>query len=470
MVIINVDDTLPLPYMGDDGSNITSTLRIPSMMIQHSVGVNLVQNGASVKSTLPLVQLSWGFPSSSEVSYTLFTSVTDVLSSQFKTNFPAAVTVLGSLIRFDPHYAVRNAWDFSTDDDQMCTNERRYCPFTSPNAPVTGRMMLEETVRQVCVFRYANSSSNPGQPTLWWSYVSQFSAQCSASFAPTCSDALMTSLSIDTQAVRACMDEAGGLDAAEGNSVLEAEKQLTDHVQLLSVPTLLVNGELFAGSLRCPSPITIESCNPLQAVCAGFPVGTAPAACSPSKCPFGVLTDQCGTCGGSNACLTSNSSGGGGVSWTLVGVLLSLFLLAGGLAFWLYTKRQRRIAQMEIDDIIAHYLPVAAEQARRQQQLQHGAAHEATASSSSLSASNDDAHLDSLEVPLHDIDGDSSERDGAKAQRADISRLSSAIGSALKKKEASRPAATATFSQAPDPRPSASREFTLVDDEHDDGL
>lgn len=80
--------------------------------------------------------------------------------------------------RFTPHYKIWRCPDSYKDSDEcrkQCIHKGRYCSPDPESEKFDGKDVVEENLRQLCVFKLANAS---GQSWLWWDYATRFADQC----------------------------------------------------------------------------------------------------------------------------------------------------------------------------------------------------------------------------------------------------------------------------------------------------
>jgi len=83
------------------------------------------------------------------------------------------------------------------------------------------------------------------------------------------------------------------------NSILDSQLQQQGLDSVYYIPTFVIDDEEYTGSMRCDSPVDIDRCETLSAICAAYPAGNAPAVCGSSTgCSLGLVRDGCGVCGG----------------------------------------------------------------------------------------------------------------------------------------------------------------------------
>ena len=124
-----------------------------------------------------------------------------------------------------------------------------------------GLLEAKEDLRQLCVQKSYQDT--------FWDYVKLVNEQCypiykNATQLATCQANVSSTLGIDNQKIETC---ASG---SEGIALLRADETITKHLKITGSPTLMINGQKYAGQR------TAEAYK--QAICARFE--TLPAECS----------------------------------------------------------------------------------------------------------------------------------------------------------------------------------------------
>ena len=131
----------------------------------------------------------------------------------------------GGYTQFTPHYVT---WlcppEYINDPAcvSQCINNGRYCcpdPDDDLQHGYSGRDVVIENLRTLCVFQQAN---NTAQPWKWWDYVVQFGDRCTMAAGTygkeDCATAIMTQLGLDIEGWRACVGNPVGGGRFELNS------------------------------------------------------------------------------------------------------------------------------------------------------------------------------------------------------------------------------------------------------------
>ncbi|CAK0858966.1 unnamed protein product [Prorocentrum cordatum] len=249
--------------IADDGHG--TNVNIPSILIAFEDGKRLIDAVASDK--LVIVELAWDVPLEPVVVMDLWMSSGSHEANHFLQTFSPRRKALNEAIKFVPHYHVFNIAR-STDHDaqkyssSLCTNNSGLFCADDPDGPggVTGRMVLEEDVRQLCIHGLANVSRVHADGSIaydshkreyaekYWDYLERFWTECPSDaeesvsaahrFGLQCSERLARDVGIDIEAVRRCTSE-------------RSEELLLQQLEApaWSPRALRINGWRYAGAL-----------------------------------------------------------------------------------------------------------------------------------------------------------------------------------------------------------------------------
>mmetsp|Transcript_19009 Transcript_19009/g.26326 ORF Transcript_19009/g.26326 Transcript_19009/m.26326 type:complete len:693 (-) Transcript_19009:189-2267(-) len=182
----------------------------------------------------------------------------------------------GGYTRFRPHYLTYHCLPEYIGSDEcnaQCLTKGKYCasdPDDDLEKGYTGRDVVLENLRQLCVYQEANAS---GTPWLWWDYVSHFSSRCKMDqvlFNTQCAEPIITGVGLDLGKVQQCMGQPDGEHAILD---FEKEKQVGDGERgdVTINPTVIINERHYRGKL--------EKTSVLNAICAGFKQDQVPDIC-----------------------------------------------------------------------------------------------------------------------------------------------------------------------------------------------
>lgn len=251
--------------VADDGYG--GDIHIPSILISKKDGAALIE---AVSKSMVTVQLSWDVPQDHVVSMDLWMSAGSSESLQFLKDFSERRKTLNEVMRFQPHYAV---FSMASSDPAvyqgLCSDTTGSFCAEDPDSSgdITGKDVLEEDVRQLCIHELTKKSRTPvpgaKAPAVeyaeeYWNYVEQFEDACPlagdhplARFGTECSEKLMKKIGLDVDKVRQCV-------VSTQNDKLRKERDNT----AWSPRALRINGWKYTGMMDADL-VT-------RAVCAGF--------------------------------------------------------------------------------------------------------------------------------------------------------------------------------------------------------
>jgi hypothetical protein len=249
--------------MADDGSG--PRVKIPSVLISNSEGEKLVE---SVAKGPVIVELRWNIPRAQVVLIDFWMSSGSEEAADFLEKFKDPAERLKYHVQFVPHYHVFSLPPGSSFG-HLCkdpTTAKHCGPDPDGPGPITGEMVVNEDLRQLCLWhisREANPLQDPAEKgatysLAFWEYVVRRREECPLSgkdpkytFGHTCSYRLMRSLDVDMDQVRTCTHEKADL-------YLDAEVENV----AWSPQALRLNGWRYNGPL--------DQLSVLKAICSGF--------------------------------------------------------------------------------------------------------------------------------------------------------------------------------------------------------
>jgi len=251
--------------VADDGYG--STISIPSILVAKTDGQMLID---AAKSGEVVVELSWDIPTNTVVGMDLWMSSASHDSQSFLEQFMPARKTLNEVVKFTPHYHVFSADPTLGGYSGLCwdTGAKFCAEDPDGSGMVTGKMVLEEDVRQLCIHELTrvprSRDTSVGAKGVvfyaekWWDYVSVLKDKCpidatdpAKRFGTECAEQLMKSLHIDVPSVQTCI-------ATTATQKLESERIN----KAWSPRALRVNGWRYNGML--------EADLVTRAVCSGF--------------------------------------------------------------------------------------------------------------------------------------------------------------------------------------------------------
>jgi len=253
--------------VADDGYG--DNVDIPSLLISRQDGQELI-NFAKMTNNQVIVEMAWDVPTNHVVIMDLWMSAGSRDSQRFLKEFAPKRKALNEAIKFVPHYHVFGMQS-ATDYNNLCTStDAQFCAEDPDGSgPITGRDVVEEDVRQLCIHqvtkvKHINLDDNRAGHKMveyaapYWQYVEAFQDSCPLDaadvdkrFGKACSENLMRRFSIDVDTVKRCVRQ-------ESDTKLRQE---TENIAW-SPRALRINGWRYSGSLDADL-VT-------RAVCAGF--------------------------------------------------------------------------------------------------------------------------------------------------------------------------------------------------------
>lgn len=276
VIIVDKEDSnlkssdMPNIIVADDGYG--GDIHIPSVLIPKAEGRKLIE---AAKRDEVVIELAWDLPTNHVVTVDMWMSSASELTHKFVKEFKPKRVVLNEVLVFNPHYAV-----FSMDGNDpaiysgLCSdNTGRFCAEDPDGAgQVTGREVLEENVRQLCIHertkvpRQSNEivtmagafGAKPEYSKEFWNYIVRFLDECpleakdpTKRFGETCSLKVMREVGIQTDPIVQCA------------LTTKDEKLLHERDNPAWSPRALrINGWRYSGIMSAELVV--------QAVCSGF--------------------------------------------------------------------------------------------------------------------------------------------------------------------------------------------------------
>jgi hypothetical protein len=206
--------------VADDGFG--QAVSIPSVLISQYDGEPLI---AAAKNEDVIVELAWDIPTDNVVALDLWMNSAASDTQHFLQKFTRSRKTLNEVVKFTPHYDVFSADPAMNGYSGLCyDSSARYCAADPDGAgPVSGKDVLEENVRQLCIHEMTRIPRSRFQPEdshgqvvfyaeKWWNYVEKLPIRCpidsadqASRFGTVCSEKLMEEVGIDVQGVRHCV-------------------------------------------------------------------------------------------------------------------------------------------------------------------------------------------------------------------------------------------------------------------------
>jgi hypothetical protein len=144
-----------------------------------------------------------------------------------------------------------------------CLSGGRYCaPDPDYDGPNSGRDIIYENLRQLCIYKGTSRKPNPN---LWWQYVSAFYETCPQDeFGQRCSEKAMEKVNIKPKDIDKCVRSSfeGKDETLADNTFLREEKFGMIEKGVIFYPAIYINNQNFRGDL--------EADELMDALCSGF--------------------------------------------------------------------------------------------------------------------------------------------------------------------------------------------------------
>lgn len=297
VIVVNYEDahtTMEAPDEDDESSyKYLRNITIPAAFVTKSTGDALkaltAKQGTSQEEVIVVMDWTDALPRADKVEWEFWTNsndqcgaVCDVQKEFIKEFVPVARELEKNWTRFSPHYIVwvcPRVYRQSAECQSQCIHQGRYCtpdPDGDLENGYSGADIVQENLRQLCVFQLANES---GQSYRWWEYVTKFGEECTMTgnqYNEACAERVFTELNGDSwsslSALRSCI---GDIQEDRDNSIMEAEMASqrgdADTGEVFILPTIRINNGQYRGKLAYAEV--------LQAICAGFSYGAEPSVC-----------------------------------------------------------------------------------------------------------------------------------------------------------------------------------------------
>jgi hypothetical protein len=144
-----------------------------------------------------------------------------------------------------------------------CYAEGRYCAYEYSNSKITGTDIIDEDIRQKCMW---NRLVGTKDESLWWDYISEAHKACFNDINRDCSRDAHTKVGLDFSLTQTCYDESWSgsnyRSASTENSIIHAEIEYMQNYGTNLYPSVQINNKTYRGQ--------IENESVFNALCAGF--------------------------------------------------------------------------------------------------------------------------------------------------------------------------------------------------------
>ena len=163
-----IDTIIPL------ADSTFNNIEIPIILISNKDG--LILKSYLEKNNDLLLSLDIDTPGeiSNHVSSEYWMSPLSLKSYEFLMQFKYSLDELGDKVDFKPSYKFKTIYDTRNEGflKQHCFFKGEYCVLEdSKLSPVS---VLQEGIRQICLWKLGNSSENPNMKNVWWNYISSY--------------------------------------------------------------------------------------------------------------------------------------------------------------------------------------------------------------------------------------------------------------------------------------------------------
>ena len=267
LVIDNKEELVETVVMGGD----TEGSSIPALLISKNEGQIIktaVENGEVQ------VKIHFEIRKSEYVVLDLWSSSADLKSLQFLSQFSRfSPKFPKSQLDFRVHYALWSCFECQdlnfTLDKADCVSGGRYCaPDPDGSGPLSGRNVLLEDLREICVLQSISREDNYRK---WFDYMASFSQSCRLDLTESCAISVMKQVSVDSAKVMKCVNESfyPGEVAYADNYLLAKELNAWKTLSPGYFPAILVNEVAYRGAW--------EGVAVAKVICASFAIN--PSGC-----------------------------------------------------------------------------------------------------------------------------------------------------------------------------------------------
>ena len=164
--------------------------------------------------------------------------------------------------------------------DLNCSNDDRYCAVAPDDWLLTGKSLVEESLRRLCLWQVYGRNDDGEDDVLYFDYLAKFhELKCdNDNVSDSCIPGVFTSVNIESSGVELCIENSGGLADGNDNEILkevvsfqkDAFKELDGEKQF---PIMLINGSPLEDAVGK----TVEEL--FEKICDAFPADQQPDVC-----------------------------------------------------------------------------------------------------------------------------------------------------------------------------------------------
>mmetsp|Transcript_11701 Transcript_11701/g.15180 ORF Transcript_11701/g.15180 Transcript_11701/m.15180 type:complete len:605 (+) Transcript_11701:120-1934(+) len=258
---------------------------------------------------------------------------------------------------FTPNYIVINGASYNCVGEDspcgnFCTRNGEYCAIPEKH-DVLGIDVLEENVRQHCLWQLEEENFHTNGLPLWWLYQKRFrekKCEFQGSRFLECGQQITNSLpGLDQDAFKGCIDTKDEIL----KTMVKNQADMGIFTTAMIVNTRVIHFSLSSSLLA-------------EVICAGFKEGTSPKVCEcVSKVSNANDLALCKSCMETNDCdsvLSGSTTGSGknqaGFSTGTVVFMLVTISSVFALLTFIYTRQQKRQMHDDVRNILAEYMPL----------------------------------------------------------------------------------------------------------------
>jgi hypothetical protein len=276
VIIVNDrDEDIDSVIITDNGAG--GNLYIPTFLISQADG-ELIKSfiREPLYARLVTLNLHFNFPRSvGVVNYEIWLSSGDSRGVEFVQEFSVIGKKLKKDFVFTPRYVMWYCPSCSltnfNNNELNCLSGGRYCaPDPDLSGPLTGRDVLYEDLREICVFQQTKHNYDD-----WFDYMVALNSTCSKGISESCSFAAMDKTDVDIKKVKTCVAASfqGDNHAINDNTLLREQRQAWSEINLGFYPAVTINNQTYRGDLEAEAVFI--------AICSGF--DSQPEVCRPSS-------------------------------------------------------------------------------------------------------------------------------------------------------------------------------------------
>lgn len=342
VIVNNRDEDVEAVTMTDSG--VGSSLFIPTFLISQIDG-DLIKGYLAnpVYSRMVALNLHFSMPRAIDVvDYSIWISSGSKNSISFIQEFADYGKKFKKEVAvFTPRYVMWHCLQCSAynyvSNEINCLSGGRYCaPDPDLNGPLTGRDVLKEDLREICVYKQALEAKHSYD--VWFDYVKALNSTCTEGINEECSYAAMDKVGANAKNAKECVTRSflGGNPALDDNTLLREQRLAWSESNLQFNPAVIINNQTYRGDLRA-EPV-------FQAICSGYDPKSQPDICRSDETePVKRDQDQIGV-------------------WTVVIIVLVCFGCAAvGLSiysFWIRKKYKDEVKR-QLSDAVHQYIALS---------------------------------------------------------------------------------------------------------------